>query len=75
MNEMTENFSVTTAEDQNNYFSGDVQIKTRGELGASIKLNSGTYRVIDRNLYQIISGLSPEEVRERLTENAKLENG
>lgn len=67
MNEITVSlFSVTTAEDQQNYFSGDIQMRTRAFEGASPQLAPGVYRVIDGELCYIITGLSPEEVRQRL---------
>lgn len=67
MNEITvELFSVTTAEDQENYFSGEVQIPRRGSEGPFRQLASGIYRIIDGELCQIEIGLSPDEVRHRL---------
>ena len=64
-------FSVTTAEDENNYFSGEIQSIEKANWGAFLNPSPGMYRVIDGNLYQIISGLGPEEVRRKITENSK----
>ncbi|HDO25521.1 MAG TPA: hypothetical protein ENG95_02600 [Nitrospirae bacterium] len=67
MNEFTVySFSETSAEDQENYFSGDLHMRTQAFQGATPKLPTGVYRVIEGELKYIISGLSPEEVRHRL---------
>jgi len=67
MNKITvEHFSVTTAEDQENYFSGEVKIPRRASEGSDRQLASGVYRIIDGELCLIEFGLSPDEVRHRL---------
>lgn len=67
MNKMTVKvFSVTTAEDQENYFSGEVQIPRRASEGPSQQLASGLYRIIDGRLCQIHVAFSPDEVRHKL---------
>jgi hypothetical protein len=67
MNEFTTNFfSNTTAEDQENYFTGEVQIPRSMFAGSTAQFPSGVYRIIDGKLYQIQSGMLPEEVRHSL---------
>jgi hypothetical protein len=60
MNKFTADvFFISTVEDQNNYFTGNVQVKSNLEFGTSINLNPGTYRVIDGALFQVVPGLPP----------------
>lgn len=56
-------FSFTTAEDQSNYFSGDVHTPLKAFEGEYPYLKPGVYRIIDGKLNPIVSGLSPDEVR------------
>ena len=67
MNEFTvELFTHTTAEDQDNYFSGSVQIPKRTSEGPFRQLADGVYRIIDGELCAVEVGLSPDEVKHRL---------
>ncbi len=52
-----EQMSLTTAEDENNYFTGQPQASiqpTPSEI-----LPSGSYRVIDGNLYRVVGTFPP----------------
>jgi hypothetical protein len=60
-----ESFSITTVEDQFNYFSGTTQPIVTHFIGEPIELPDGNYRVIDNKLLPILSGLSISELRER----------
>ena len=65
MSEFVSGFFVgTTADDQRNYFSGEVQLRTPPFVGRGAPVAPGVYRVIDGKLCRIVSGL--EEVRARL---------
>ena len=67
MNEFSiEFFAATTAEDQRDYFFGEVQSETPAFSGKWETLSPGSYRVVDGKLYRTISGLSPKEDRDRL---------
>ena len=67
MNEYRTGFFVTTTgEDQQNYFFGEIQIGVHAWGGEERNLLPGNYRVIDGQLCLVISGLSTEEVRNRL---------
>lgn len=67
MNEFsTEFFVTTTREDQQNYFSGAIQMGVHAWGGEERSLLPGNYRVIDGQLCLVISGLSTEDVRNRL---------
>jgi hypothetical protein len=67
MTELTyQHFSLTTVDDQNNYFSGDVKSSPKIFEGSFVELAPGQYRVIDGELCRIASGLTPEEVRQTL---------
>lgn len=57
-------FVGTTADDQRNYFSGEVQLLMPPFIGKGAPIAPGVYRVIDGKLCRIVSGL--EEVRARL---------
>jgi len=59
-------FASTTGEDQINYFSGNVQETMKAFEGSARQLAPGVYRIVDGELCQIISGLSPKEVRDSL---------
>jgi hypothetical protein len=64
MNEYVYNyFSFTTAEDQSNYFTGEVKCVSNGELSEDSPLHPGEYRIIDGNLVKIKNGLTKDEVR------------
>jgi hypothetical protein len=63
-------FTATTAEDQKNYFYGEEQEETPS-LAAANPLLPGTYRVIDGMLCKILSGLSADDVLERLRASNK----
>ena len=65
MNGITiKSFTATTAEDQSNYFSGEVQDRLGVIYGNSPGLPAGRYRVIDGKLDYIITGLSPQKIKE-----------
>ena len=58
MSEFTsEQFSVSTAEDEKNYFTGEQQGPERPNPNAI--LPPGTYRVIAGGLYRVLGGVSP----------------
>jgi hypothetical protein len=59
-------FSVTTAEDQSNYFSGDIHKPLKAFEGEYPHLKPGIYRIIEGQLNLIVTGLSPDEVRSQL---------
>jgi hypothetical protein len=74
MNEFTANFfSMTTAEEQDNYFSDDIPSQKNIPENDTSPIISGTYRVIDGNLCRIVSGLSTNDVLKRLDETTKTE--
>ncbi|MDO8689518.1 MAG: hypothetical protein Q7R39_05830 [Dehalococcoidia bacterium] len=52
-----EQVSVTTAEDENNYFTGTPEVQGRPHLNAI--LPPGTYRVVEGSLYRIVGGVPP----------------
>ena len=57
-------FTLTTADDQENYFSGNSKSSTRHiDQNTMPELQSGRYRIIDGKMYHIISDLHVEEVR------------
>ncbi len=62
-------YFTTTGEDEQNIFFGETQshIHTGGAEGISIQ--PGNYCIMDGQLCRIISGLSPEDVRNRLLLN------
>jgi len=67
MNEYRTGFFVTTTgEDQQNYFFGEIQTGVYSFLDEERSLPPGNYRVIDGQLCLVISGLSTEDVRNRL---------
>ncbi len=47
-----EQISVSTAEEEQNYFSGDAQIE-KPKLGGSF-MPTGTYRIVDGSLYLVL---------------------
>jgi len=49
-------FSLTNAEDQENYFTGDIKTYIREEAEDNSILAPGKYRVMDGDLYKIIGG-------------------
>lgn len=72
MNEISSEFFVaTTAEDQRNYFFGEVQFRTSAFADKCEPPAPGTYRIIDGILCRIVSKLSREEVRDRLRTAAR----
>lgn len=54
---ISEQFAVSTAEDEHNYFTGQPEAMVRPNPSAI--LPPGTYRVIEGSLYRIISGVPP----------------
>ena len=54
---VSEQFAVSTAEDERNYFTGQPEAMVRPNPSAI--LPPGTYRVIEGSLYRVISGLPP----------------
>jgi hypothetical protein len=67
MNEYRTGFFVTTTgEDQQNYFFGAIQPGVHAWGGKERSFLPGNYRVIDGQLCLVISGLSTEDVRNRL---------
>lgn len=56
-------FSYTTAEDQSNYFTGEVKYIDYAEVSEDFALNPGDYRIIDGKLTKLKTGLSKDEVR------------
>ncbi len=62
----TEFFVNTTDEDQLNYFFGLSSTNISLFLGNERILPLGNYRVINGQLCRIISGLSPEDVRQKM---------
>lgn len=54
---VSEQFAVSTAEDERNYFTGQPEAMFRPNPSAI--LPPGTYRIIEGSLYRIISGLPP----------------
>jgi len=72
MNEyVTEFFTATTAEDEENYFYGAEKPDVRDVPFQEARLGPGTYRVIDGVLCRILAGLPTEDVHDRLREAAK----
>ena len=67
---VTEFFTATTAEDQENYFYGESQERTPS-LSEIIDLAPGAYRVIDGTLCRVVSGLPTESVRDHLCAASK----
>ena len=71
MNNFTQEFfTTTTAEDQNNYFSGIAQSTHGRYLDNGNKLPSGNYKIVDGELFRIVSGLPLEQVRKRIKESS-----
>lgn len=68
---IVEFFASTTGDDQMNYFSGETQERVKAFEGSARELAAGIYRVIDGELHHVISGLIPEEVRQRLDANSE----
>ena len=59
MSEFTiEQLSVSTAEDEMNYFTGQPELAVQPNVDAI--LPPGTYRVIEGQLYRIVSGIPAE---------------
>ena len=56
-------FSYTTAEEQSNYFTGEVKSIDNSELFDDLVLNPGDYRIIDGKLTKLKTGISKDEVR------------
>jgi hypothetical protein len=52
-----EQLSVSTAEDENNYFTGQQNVIEQPE--PSKVLPAGLYRVIEGQLYRVIGGVAP----------------
>lgn len=50
-------FCNTTAEDESNYFSGEVSPLETGQIGVLVHLEAGSYRIIDGELYRISDNL------------------
>lgn len=63
---VSEFFVATTGEDQANYFSQEVYFVPGTGTEEKSPLPRGTYRVIDGNLCQLLSGLDLDDVRARL---------
>jgi hypothetical protein len=59
-------FTVTTAQDESNYFTGSNFTAPAPFVGKYAELKSGTYRVVDGELLPILSGLPLDEVRKQL---------
>jgi len=60
-------FSLTTAQEESNYFSGENQEQRSGIIFTEIPtLATGDYRVIDGELCRIVSGLNTVDLRDRL---------
>jgi hypothetical protein len=68
---VTEFFTATTADDERNYFHGDVQPDVGESPFEKAPLPPGTYRVIDGRLCRILAGLPTEDVHDRLRAAAK----
>jgi len=66
-----ESFSITTAEDQFNYFSGTSQSVLIPFIGESIELPEGNYRVIDNKLLPILSGFTAIKLRKEFDKISK----
>ncbi|MBM4036054.1 MAG: hypothetical protein FJ291_30340 [Planctomycetes bacterium] len=72
MNEfVTEFFTATTAEDQDNYFYGVERSEVPARTTEGARLAPGTYRVVDGMLCRILSGLPKEDIYEQLRSAAK----
>ena len=55
MNEFVfEQFSISTAEDEQNYFTGQMEVTVQSNPNAI--LPPGMYRVIDGSLYRVLGG-------------------
>lgn len=69
MNTFTQEFfTTTTAEDQENYFSGNDQLLSERFPQERNQIPPGEYRIVDGDLFRIISGVPVKEVRERIKE-------
>ncbi len=55
---ISEQISVSTAEDEHNYFTGQPDFLVRPNPNAIRP--PGTYRVIEGSLYRVISGVPPK---------------
>ncbi len=64
-------FSYNTAEDQENYFFGEIQTIHTPISDIMFSSPQGTYRVVDGKLNLIISGLGKQEVSKRIIEASK----
>ena len=64
MNELTKYyFSYTTAEEQSNYFTGEVKNLDSSEIYEDYALNPGEYRIIDGKMVKLRNDLSKDEIR------------
>jgi hypothetical protein len=57
MNFVAEQLSVSTAEEENNYFTG--QQPPVMQLDPNVILPAGTYRVLAGRLYRVVDGIPP----------------
>lgn len=64
-------FSKTTAEDQDNYFTGEVQPQYNIQIGEGRELTTGNYRVIDGELLPILSGYTISDIKAKFDNIAK----
>jgi hypothetical protein len=72
MNNFTDfRFSKTTADDQDNYFTGEVQPQYEIQIGESRELSAGNYRVIDGELLPILSGYTISDIKAKFDDIAK----
>lgn len=55
-------FFITTAEDQDNYFTGDFKFSYKPFINSHRQLFPGNYRIIDGELNEIIDGLSKDQI-------------
>lgn len=68
MNKFTEiTFTLTTAQDEQNYFSGTAHSVPKPFTGDKIKLKAGQYRIVDGSILPIISGMPVNELRKQLS--------
>lgn len=68
---VTEFFVVTTDYDQANYFSGESGIGANPPQPSGPMLPPGDYRVMDGELLPVLSGLTLDEVRARLSGDSR----
>ena len=64
-------FTATTADEEENYFSGSSYRITEPYIGGCVEIKSGPYRVVDERLVPIASGLPVEDIRKILEETSK----